>query len=36
VQDARNWYDSDLYAPLKDMRMAASQSVQTIVEGVAP
>ena len=35
VQDAQEWYDSDIYAPLKAMRMNASQSVQTIVEGVA-
>ena len=35
VQHAQDWYDSDLYAPLKQMRMDASQSVQTIVEGVA-
>ena len=36
VQDAQAWYDSDLYAPLKAMRMQASSSVQTIVEGVSP
>ena len=34
VQDAQAWYDSEEYAPLKAMRMAASNSVQTIVEGV--
>lgn len=31
---ARQWYFSEQYAPLKKMRMAASTSVQTIVEGV--
>lgn len=31
---ARQWYFSPEYAPLKAMRMAASTSVQTIVEGV--
>lgn len=33
-QAARDWYHSDEYAPIKAMRMAASTSVQTIVEGV--
>ena len=31
---ARDWYHSDDYAAAKAMRMAASTSVQTIVEGV--
>ena len=31
---AQNWYHSDDYAEAKAMRMAASTSVQTIVEGV--
>ena len=31
---AQNWYNSPEYAPVKAMRMAASSSVQTIVEGV--
>ena len=33
-QAAQDWYHSDAYAPAKKMRMAASASVQTIVEGV--
>ncbi len=33
-QAAQNWYHSDEYAPVKKMRMAASNSVQTIVEGI--
>lgn len=33
-QAAHDWYHSDAYAPAKKMRMAASSSVQTIVEGV--
>ena len=33
-QSALDWYNSDAYAPAKKMRMAASSSVQTIVEGV--
>ena len=32
---AQEWYHSELYAEAKAMRMAASTSVQTIVEGVA-
>ena len=31
---ARDWYHSDDYAAAKRLRMAASTSVQTIVEGV--
>ena len=31
---AQAWYHSDVYAPVRAMRMAASTSVQTIVEGV--
>jgi len=31
---AQDWYHSDAYAPAKKLRMAASSSVQTIVEGV--
>lgn len=34
-QAAHDWYHSDLYAEAKALRMAASTSVQTIVEGVA-
>ena len=33
-QSAQDWYHSREYAPVKKMRMAASTSVQTIVEGV--
>lgn len=33
-QSALDWYHSAEYAPVKKMRMAASTSVQTIVEGV--
>lgn len=32
-QAARNWYHSAEYAPVRELRMAASTSVQTIVEG---
>ena len=31
---AHDWYHSDAYAEAKRLRMAASTSVQTIVEGV--
>jgi uncharacterized protein (DUF1330 family) len=34
VKAARNWYHSDDYAEAKALRMSASTSVQTIVEGV--
>lgn len=33
-QSALDWYHSSEYAPAKQLRMAASTSVQTIVEGV--
>ena len=33
-EDALAWYQSEDYAEAKAMRMAASTSVQTIVEGV--
>ena len=33
-QAAQDWYHSEEYAPAKKLRMAASTSVQTIVEGV--
>ncbi|MEM7686131.1 MAG: DUF1330 domain-containing protein [Paracoccaceae bacterium] len=33
-EKAVEWYHSDAYAEAKAMRMAASYSVQTIVEGV--
>ena len=33
-QHAQDWYHSDLYAEAKKLRMSASTSVQTIVEGV--
>lgn len=33
-QAARDWYHSDDYAEAKALRMSASTSVQTIVEGV--
>jgi len=33
--DAQSWYHSELYAPARAMRQAASTSVQTIVEGVS-
>lgn len=33
-QAATDWYHSEAYAPAKQMRMNASTSVQTIVEGV--
>jgi len=32
---AQDWYHSDIYAEAKALRMSASTSVQTIVEGVA-
>lgn len=32
---AQDWYHSDVYAEAKALRMSASTSVQTIVEGVA-
>lgn len=31
---AQDWYHSDMYADAKALRMSASTSVQTIVEGV--
>ncbi len=31
---AHDWYESDEYAEAKNLRMSASTSVQTIVEGV--
>lgn len=31
---AHNWYHSDKYAHAKSIRMSASSSVQTIIEGV--
>jgi uncharacterized protein (DUF1330 family) len=31
---AQNWYHSDQYAQAKKLRMSASTSVQTIVEGI--
>ena len=31
---AQNWYESDEYCDAKKLRMSASTSVQTIVEGV--
>lgn len=34
VQAARDWYNSDDYAPVRDLRQKASTSLQTIVEGV--
>lgn len=34
ISAAKDWYASDLYAPVRSMRMACSNSVQTIVEGV--
>ncbi len=33
-QAAMDWYHSAEYAPVRELRMAASTSVQTIVEGV--
>ena len=33
-QAAQNWYHSDEYAEAKAIRMSASTSVQTIIEGV--
>lgn len=33
-QHAQDWYHSDVYAEAKQLRMSASTSVQTIVEGV--
>ena len=33
-ESARDWYNSDEYAEAKRLRMLASTSVQTIVEGV--
>ena len=34
VEKAREWYDSDVYAPLKEMRMKASSGDLYFVEGV--
>ena len=34
-QQAQDWYHSDIYAEAKQLRMSASTSVQTIVEGVS-
>lgn len=34
LRAARDWYHSDEYAPVRAMRLAASSSLQTIVEGV--
>lgn len=34
-QAAQDWYHSEQYAEAKALRMSASRSVQTIVEGVA-
>ena len=33
-QAAHDWYHSDIYAEAKTLRMSASTSVQTIVEGI--
>lgn len=33
-QAAQNWYHSDEYAEAKAIRMSASTSVQTIIEGI--
>ena len=33
-KNAQDWYHSDVYAKAKRLRMSASTSVQTIVEGV--
>ena len=33
-QHAQDWYHSDVYAKARRLRMSASTSVQTIVEGV--
>lgn len=35
LQAASDWYHSDVYAGAKQLRQAASTSVQTIVEGVS-
>ena len=34
VERAREWYDSDVYAPLKEMRMKASHGDLYFVQGV--
>ena len=34
IEKAREWYDSDMYAPLKEMRMKASTGDLYLVEGV--
>ena len=34
VERAREWYDSDVYAPLKEMRMKASRGDLYFVQGV--
>ena len=34
VENAREWYDSDVYAPLKEMRMKASSGDLYFVAGV--
>ena len=34
VEKAREWYDSDVYAPLKEMRLKASRGDLYFVQGV--
>ena len=34
IEKAREWYDSEMYAPLKEMRMKASTGDLYLVEGV--
>ncbi len=36
ADDARRWYDSDEYRPLRDVRHSLSDAVFLIAEGVAP
>lgn len=36
VEQARAWYDSDDYAPLKALRLSASQGAGILIEGVGP
>ena len=36
AEQARAWYDSDEYAPLKALRLSASEGAGILIEGVEP
>lgn len=36
MADARSWYDSDFYAPLKALRLEGTESCGVFLEGFAP